>query len=88
MSDMREDEVHGRLQAEIGGWHPHRGADLRDLMQRVERRAMRPVFLVSLAGSAALAVVFLVCIAIVSVPSLFPGAEAIRAHLIGVPTVR
>ncbi len=88
MSEMREDEVQGRLRAEIGGWRPRRGADMRDLMQRVERQAMRPVYMVAVAGSAALAVVLVLCIAIASVPSLFPGAEAIRAHLLGVPTIR
>lgn len=88
MSEVRDEDVHGQLRAEMGAWHPARGADLRDLMRRVEREAMRPVFLASLAGTAALALVFVLCVAIVSLPSLFPGAEAIRAHLLGVPSIR
>jgi hypothetical protein len=88
MSEVRDEEVHGQLRAEVGAWHPERGADLRDLMRRVEREAMRPVFLASLAGTAALAVVLVLCVAIVSLPSLFPGAEAIRAHLLGIPSTR
>lgn len=88
MSGMHEDELQAKLRSEAAGWHPPRGADLRDLMQRVERDAMRPVFRVSLFASAALGVVLLACVLIVSVPSLFPGADAVRAHLLGVQSVR
>ena len=88
MSRMHDDELKESLRSEAARWHPPRGADLRDLMERVERDAMRPVFQVSMFATAALAVLLLACLAIVGVPSIFPGAEEIRAHLIGVQSLR
>lgn len=81
---MDEEQLKRSLQARSAEWRPRRGADLEDLLRRVERRAMRPVFMVSLAGTAALGLVFLACLAIVGLPDLFPGAGSIREHLLGV----
>jgi len=55
---------------------------------RPTRRELLTALATSMAGTAALALVFVLCVAIVSLPSLFPGAEAIRAHLLGVPSIR
>jgi hypothetical protein len=82
----QDPEFERALRGEVGGWAPHRGPDVHDLMVRAERRAWRaPVALASSIGAAALAVLLLLSVAMVVLGPALPGGETVKAHLVQTP---
>jgi len=87
MAGQELDEDFGReskaLRSELGAWQPSRGPDLRDLLLRADRHGWRrPLFVASLTGTGALALLLAVALALVGLNSLFPGTESLREHLL------
>jgi hypothetical protein len=70
------------LRAEVESWRPRRGPDLADLTRRNEGWWLQPVVNLSAAGASALAVVFVLALAIVVSTPPLPLVEAIRTHLL------
>jgi hypothetical protein len=74
------------VRREVGEWRPGRGPDLRDLMERVERRPWRAtVAVASTIGAAAVAMLLLLAVATVLLAPTLPGGEVVKEHLVQTP---
>lgn len=84
--ETRDPEFEHVLRAEVGGWTPHRGPDVHDLMVRAQHRAWKaPVALASAVGAVSVAVLLVLSVAIMLLGPAFPGGEELKAHLVQTP---